>query len=842
MPNLLSGRKPVSPASKLNISRYKYVSLEQAQPALGLPQNEKSVLIGNLDGTTEWIPQSDIQTDILPTENMLFVSKNGSDLFPGNSITAPKPSITSAINSATPGTTIMVFSGEYIENNPLICPPDVTIIGEDSRVIVIPQNPSLDVFHLCSGSSIESITIKDHKAPSYAFSIKPYEVINVSPRIRNCVSISGPYLNDGTKFIPYQTIQNPLISPIDVPLILNSQVPDITKRVNGAAAGGGVRIDGAIFSPYSQTKVVYIDGFLAINQGGIGIIAENNSVIYANSCITQFCTISFEAESGASINTAACSSEYGTYGLFSDNYNVDPYISNGIVSSSIYSTLLSITMLNEGSGYTDPNNVQILIGRQWEPSTSYNLYDQVCYGPYLYIVTLAGISDSDPNNFPTHYVGSELNGTVRLEYTGAAAVVTPTFVDGRIAEIVVEDGGYGYSEIPPITFVGTHTTTAIAQASLSGISEFIVYGINKVPLQNTVIGFASVLPKYFISSVVQLTGTSAKLKITPTKYSVFANDSVNMYFSSIIKANSHSFSFVGSGVTYNALPNKSGVARSTREIYEANYGKVFCSSINERGIFKVGTVFSVDILTKTTTLDGSNIDWTNIGALGPLIRNGAPSGVQLKEISNDYELKASNGFIDPFTVPTQEAIVNYLQNNYIAADGGVRTIVGPITINDLLISGNTISSINSNQNIILSPNGTGTIDVASSRIINGLPPVNSTDYATKSYVDSSISSGSPIDTITTTVAVPTVIDTFSTTAYRTAKYIIQVTSNNTYHSIEIILIHDGTNVSIAQYGEIFTFSKLGIFTASISSNNVQLICTPENDSTKIQVLKQYITV
>lgn len=844
MPNLLSGRRPVSPATKLTSSRYKYVSLEQAQPALGVPEFDSSVLIGRTDGTTEWIPQSDIQTDILPTENVLFVSKNGNDLFPGNSITAPKPSLTSAINSATPGTTIIVFSGEYTENNPIVCPPNVTIIGEKSRVVIIPQNPQLDVFHLSSGSTIESVAVKDHRAPSYAFSITPYATIDTAPVIKDCTSISGPYLNDGTLFVPYETIQNPLIAPSDVPLILNSQVPDTNKRVNTAGAGGGIRIDGAVFSNTSSIKQAYVENFLAINQGGIGLLAENNATIYANSCITKFCTISFEAESGATINTNSCSSEYGVYGLFSDNYNIDPYISNGIVSSSMYSTLLSITIADQGSGYPSATNLQILIGRQWEPSTHYNLYDQVCYGPYLYVVTLSGTTDSNPNNFPTHYLGSEMNGSVRLEFAGLAATVTPTIVDGKIIEIVVNDGGYGYSEIPPVTFVGTHTTTAVAQASLSGISDFIVYGINKVPLQNTIIGFASDSTKYFISSVVQLTGTSARLVVTPKKFSVFADDSVSMYFSSIIKSNSHNFSYVGSGVTYNALPSKTGIPRSTREIYESNYGKVFCASINERGIYKVGTVFQVDILTRSTTLDASTIDFTNIGALGPIIRNGAPAGVQMKEISNDPELKASNGFIDPFTVPTQAAIVTYLENNYISTNGGgSQTISGDLTVNDLIFSGNTIRSKNTNQNIQLSPDGTGKIDVASSRIINGLPPVDGNDIATKSYVDSVASSGLPILSYSTTIAEPIEIDSFQASVYRTAKYLVQISSNNNYHSTEIILIHDGTsNVHVSQYGEIFTVSKLGVFTATITSGNIKLIFTPDNDSSQINVQRQYITV
>ena len=102
----------------------------------------------------------------------------------------------------------------------------------------------------------------------------------------------------------------------------------------------------------------------------------------------------------------------------------------------------------------------------------------------------------------------------------------------------------------------------------------------------------------------------------------------------------------------------------------------------------------------------------------------------------------------------------------------------------------------SNQNIIISPDGTGKVDVAFSRIINGSAPVDDTDFVTKSYVDSVLGSGLPILTTNTTTAIPTVIDTFSITAYRTVKYIVQLSSNNKYHSIEIMLIHDGTTPSL----------------------------------------------
>ena len=58
-----------------------------------------------------------------------------------------------------------------------------------------------------------------------------------------------------------------------------------------------------------------------------------------------------------------------------------------------------------------------------------------------------------------------------------------------------------------------------------------------------------------------------------------------------------------------------------------------------------------------------------------------------------------------------------------------------LTVDNLNFNGNTITSTDTNGDIILSPNGTGKVDVSGS-IITGLnEPVNATDAATKNYVD-----------------------------------------------------------------------------------------------------------
>ena len=132
MPKLLSSRTPVVPAEKLSHTRYKYLSLGQAQPSLGVPKESGSILLGNVDGTTSWVKSTSIISNTKPTKNLIFVAKNGSDSNVGDIMSSPKQTIASAITSAVAGTTIYIFSGHYVELNPLHVPANVTIIDRKS--------------------------------------------------------------------------------------------------------------------------------------------------------------------------------------------------------------------------------------------------------------------------------------------------------------------------------------------------------------------------------------------------------------------------------------------------------------------------------------------------------------------------------------------------------------------------------------------------------------------------------------------------------------------------------------------------------------------------------------
>ena len=64
--------------------------------------------------------------------------------------------------------------------------------------------------------------------------------------------------------------------------------------------------------------------------------------------------------------------------------------------------------------------------------------------------------------------------------------------------------------------------------------------------------------------------------------------------------------------------------------------------------------------------------------------------------------------------------------------------INNLKVDNIDIDGNTISSTDTNGNIVLDPNGAGTVDVNTSRITNVTDPTGNQDAATKLYVDTNL--------------------------------------------------------------------------------------------------------
>lgn len=122
-----------------------------------------------------------------------------------------------------------------------------------------------------------------------------------------------------------------------------------------------------------------------------------------------------------------------------------------------------------------------------------------------------------------------------------------------------------------------------------------------------------------------------------------------------------------------------------------------------------------------------------------------------------------------------------------------------VTLNDLTIEG--VANLKDYFDVQAQPDGTGDYE-------------NNARFQTSSITISAGSSSA------------TVVNTFDKTIYVTAKYLVQIKQSTNYHSAEILLIHDGSDVFMTEYAALWNTSALGTLDAIISGDNVDLTFTP----------------
>ena len=84
------------------------------------------------------------------------------------------------------------------------------------------------------------------------------------------------------------------------------------------------------------------------------------------------------------------------------------------------------------------------------------------------------------------------------------------------------------------------------------------------------------------------------------------------------------------------------------------------------------------------------------------------------------------------------------------------------------------------------------------------------------------------------------IDSFDSTTYRSAKYVIQASHSSDYQTIELLIMHNGTNVYVTRYGLMYTNAELATFTATIDGSNIQVLTTPVNVNTSFKFTRTVV--
>ncbi len=176
---------------------------------------------------------------------------------------------------------------------------------------------------------------------------------------------------------------------------------------------------------------------------------------------------------------------------------------------------------------------------------------------------------------------------------------------------------------------------------------------------------------------------------------IAASQVIDFRLRSQISCALHTMEYVGSGTNYNALPWNGGVPIAANQRVELNNGRVFGATINEKGDFEIGDgTFSIDGTTGSATINTSEFNISGLNFVGPFSRNGGFStvGVQLREVSDNTNLIASTGAPDGNTVPTQNAVKDYVdtttvQSVDLSAPTGFTSAGGPITTSGTITLG-----------------------------------------------------------------------------------------------------------------------------------------------------------
>lgn len=337
--------------------------------------------------------------------NVYYVAKNGDDSSAGNALGEAFLTIKRAVQVATayltnnPGERVCIFvkSGDYIEDNPIVCPRNLTIWGDNLRsVSVRPLNPTQDIFHVQNGDYITGMTFRDHisGAAAVAFPTSGAGVITTSPYIQNCSSIT---------------------------------TTGVGMRVDGNLAGG--------------LKSMVTDAYTQINQGGKGIVITNQGYAQLVSIFTICCNEGILVENGGTCSVTNSNTSFGTYGLVARGKVLLPNagFTNGVNQTGRFIVI---------DGLTERPNVNQAVSFD-NGTTLYNVWNATALVGGQSVIELGedittGIPDNTPAKF---YIRSTITTSSHtFEYVGTGDVLVNALpqtgaLPVEANEIVTSDGG-----------------------------------------------------------------------------------------------------------------------------------------------------------------------------------------------------------------------------------------------------------------------------------------------------------------------------------------------------------------------------------------------------------------
>ena len=203
-----------------------------------------------------------------PAGKTIFVNQNGNDLNSGLTENDAKRTIKSAASIALFGDTIKLFPGTYVEDNPIVLNPTVSVEGAELRnCVVTSKNPSEDLFLVNNGCHITDISFICQESKDGASIVAFQPLLGTeSDRYFDAARMIRYNLDfiaaEAVGYLTSTDYQNP-------PFQLNigdytsckDDVKDVFKAViHDITRGGNSRCVGAGLSYYSDDSLQHIVG------------------------------------------------------------------------------------------------------------------------------------------------------------------------------------------------------------------------------------------------------------------------------------------------------------------------------------------------------------------------------------------------------------------------------------------------------------------------------------------------------------------------------------------------------------------------------------------------------
>ena len=638
------------------------------------------------------------------TAQNIFVDPNGDDANDGLEISRPKATIDSAVAASTPGTTILVASGDYTINNPIVLPDRVGVVGDNLRnVRIFPQNPKLDLFHVKTLNYLAGLRFLSHQAPSYCVAfpcstaeatifnrtISSIDVLyqpgGYDPNFPPAIIIDEPELSTGVQAAATAVIDtngdlvqinvnNPgdgylspphisIAAPADQqPYIVGSTYVQNCSSITGPFDQEGDEISLTAPLPYDfENGFTYTDPFTGevithspVNQTGAGGgMRIDGRVCFGYNEITNL--VGFKSPLRSMVGDSFTQVNQGGPGHLITNRGYTQFV-------SCFTTFCTFSYKAQNGGFANISNSVtdfgndglVAIGKDFDFYTSGRSLNQVSSEVVGIEVINGGAGYTE--NPPVIITGGE--------GAGATATAQIDLDTGSVTKIIVSNPGGGYTEVPDV-IIGESPTgqNAEAQAILSTTTELSLYAIFEDTFGRVrrpdAGSIAEVDGKFVTISNVEETQSGFRVTFFPGINAVTQGQLIFLFQPSVLSSGGHVFEYPGTGVTYNALPEYGGIPDDSRDVVTRSPGRVFVSSTSNTGTFKVGPQFSVEQATGVVTINTDTFNLSGINAIGPFETNGVAFGVPIREMTNNITLESDSG-LDQNTAASVFAIREYI--------------------------------------------------------------------------------------------------------------------------------------------------------------------------------------